>query len=235
VATGATLGELIEEVQYEVGDSTSPAVGQAFRAHIANRIRRVYRKLYFDHDWRHLREWRDISTAAGQRYYDYPSGVVLEQVTSVHIKWSDDWQPLLDGLQIEDMNAFDSDDGVRSDPALCWRPYGPSQIEVWPIPASAYPVRFVTRKAFTPLVDEDDRCDLDTDLVVQFAAARILAPRDPDEARLVMALAQQHYDTLKTRARTAARRVTFADGGGSPARKGFRDKIIVGVTSTQSE
>lgn len=235
MAIGATLGELIEEVQYEIGDATSPASGQAFRAQIANRIRRAYRKLYFDHDWRHLREWRDISTAAGQRYYDYPSGVKLEQVTDVYIKWSGDWQPLLDGLEIEDYNAHDSDLGERSDPALAWRPYGPDQIEIWPIPASAYSVRFITRKAFTQLVDEDDRCDLDTDLVVGFAAARVMFARDPDQARIILAQAQQHYDTLKKRARTAAKRVTFADTGPGPARKGFRDKILVGVSRIESE
>lgn len=234
MAIGATLGELIEEVQYEIGDATSPASGQAFRAQIANRIRRAYRKLYFDFDWRHLREWRDVSTAAGQRYYDYPSGVALEQVMAVYIKWSGEWQPLLDGLEIEDLNAHDSDLGERTDPAISWRPYGAAQFDVWPIPASAYPIRFVTRKAFAQLVDEDDRCDLDTDLVVGFAAARILFARDPDQARIVLAQAQQHYDTLKKRGRTAARRVTFTDGGAQPSRKGFADKIIVGVSRDES-
>ena len=52
-----TLATLIEEVQYELIQVASPAVGQNFREHIKARINREYRRLYEDFDWPDLIYW----------------------------------------------------------------------------------------------------------------------------------------------------------------------------------
>jgi hypothetical protein len=229
MATRDTLATLTEEVQYELGHVASPSAGQNFREHIKSRIRREYRRLYHDHNWRHLRARTDIAMVAGQRYYDYPEAAELETIIEMHVKWSGTWNPVTDDMCEMDYNAFDSDLGVRTDPIQKWRPYDVDQFEVWPLPASAYTLRVVTKRPFTQLVEESDRCDLDTDLVVLHVAAELLRKQDDKEAALVLGRASQHYDTLKSRARASRRTINLA-GGPNLRQTGFRDKIIVGVT-----
>lgn len=225
---GDTLGTLVEEVQYELVQVASPAVGQNFREHIKARIRREYRRLYNDFDWPHLLVWRDLETAAGQRYYDFPTGTSLETVIRIYRWWGNEYVEIERGFEPTVYNAFNSDDDIRSDPVMRWRPYE-SQMEVWPIPASNdIPLRFVCKKAFTPLVEEDDVCDLDTDLVVLHAAAQLARKYDNDDAAIILARAKQHYDTLKSRTNRGVSRVNWA-ADAPTYRKGFADKTIIGV------
>jgi len=234
MSTGDTLATLIEEVQYEVGQVASPAAGQNFREHIKARIRREYRRLYSDNNWRDLRRWgadTDVPVQAGQRYYDYPNGAALGNIIKMYAKWGNIWTPVADDLDPEDYNAFNSDLGVRTDPVQKWRPYNQTQFEVWPMPASnVSTLRFVYKAPFVPLVDESDRCLLDTDLVVLFSAAQVARRNSDKEADLILARAEQHKKTLQLREKGARRKINMASGGeDSPARVGFRDKIIVGV------
>jgi hypothetical protein len=227
-----TLATLIAEVQYEITQVASPAVGQTFREHIKARINREYRRLYNDFDWPDLIEWSDKPLAAGQRYYDWPTGVSLPTTQIIWRRWGNEWLPIERGITPEHYNAFDSDDDVRSDPVQAWRPKGREQIEVWPIPAgSGQTLRFVAKRAFTPLVEESDICDLDTDLIVLHASAQLARKYDSDEANLILARAKQHYDVLKSRNGRGATKVNFAAGAPRPAGQGFRDKTIVGVVA----
>lgn len=231
---GDTLATLIEEVQYEVGHVVSPAAGQNFREHIKARIRREYRRLYHEHNWRHLRRWGESTTLslnAGQRYYDYPAGLDVTNVMGVYVRWGYLWNPVEDNLDPLDYNAFNSDIDVRTDPVQKWRPYTDTQFEVWPVPATTgTKLRLVNKEAFQPLVNEDDRCRLDTDLVVLFAAAPIAARQNDKDGGFILARAEKHYETLKLKERGARRRTNLAAGGQEkPSRIGFRDKIITGV------
>lgn len=229
MATGDTLATLIEEVQYECGHVASPSAGQNLREHIKSRIRREYRRLYHDYNWRHLRSWVDIQLNAGQRYYDYPTGVTQETLIELYTYDGGQYLPVTDDLQVTDYGAFNSDDDVRSDPVLRFRPYGAAQIEVWPVPAGDDGhLRAVVKRAFNPLVDEDDTCDLDTDLIVLHVAAEITRKQDDKEAAVILARAQQHYDTLKNRQKATMRKFSMV-GGPSPHAVGFSDKIIVGI------
>ena len=103
---------------------------------------------------------------------------------------------------------------------------------MWPIPAGEDQVlRFVAKQAFTPLVEESDICDLDTDLIVLHASAQLARRYDSDEANLILARAKQHYDVLKSRNGRGATKVNFAAGAPGPAGRGFRNKTLVGVVS----
>lgn len=233
---GDTLATLIEEVQYELVQVASPAAGQNFREHIKARIRREYRRLYQEHDWPELIDWYDIETQAGERYYDWPENASLETTIAIYQRHGNVWlDPLIRGIDPDHYNAFDSDAGARADPAERWRPKGHEQIEVWPMPASdGLKLRFVAKRPFTQLVDESDICDLDTDLVVLHAAAQLARRYNDQEANLILARATSHYDVLKSRKSRGALKVNFAAGAPEPPRRGFRDKIIVGVATRDS-
>lgn len=234
MATGDTLATLVQEVQYEIGHVASPAVGQNFREHIKNRIRREYRRLYHDFEWPHLRFWTDRDTAAGQRYYDYPTGVSLETTLAVWLYWGNRWHALERGIEPDHYNDFNSDDDVRLDPALRWGPYGADQVEVWPIPSTAGSLRFVAKRPFTPLTDETDRCDLDTDLVVLHAAAELSRRADPESATILFARAAQHYATLKQRTNKGRPKINFANGPAEPRRPLHPFSYVAAVGSGSS-
>lgn len=226
---GDTLATLIEEVQFELVQIASPAAGQNFREHIKARINREYRRLYHEHDWPELIDWYDLTTSAGERYYDFPENAALETTIAIYQKYGNIWNPaLVRGIEPEHYNAFDSDLNARSDPAQRWRPKG-GQIEIWPIPATETTVRFVAKRPFVRLIEESDICDLDTDLVVLHAAAQLARRYNDQEANLILARATSHYDVLKSRKSRGALKANFASGGDKPPRMGFADKTIIGV------
>lgn len=229
---GDALATLIEEVQYELVQVASPAAGQNFREHIKARIRREYRRLYHDYDWPHLIDWFDIETQAGERYYDYPAEASLETTIDIYRRWGSEWAKIDRGIDPTHYNAFDSDDDIRTDPIERWRPKGSAQIEIWPTPASNdLKLRFVAKRPFAQIVEESDVCDLDTDVVVLHAAAQLARRYDNDEAALILGRAKQHYDTLKARSIRGGNRVNFAGGAPTHSRRGFADKVIVGVVA----
>lgn len=226
---GDTLATLIEEVQYELVQVASPAAGQNFREHIKARIRREYRRLYDEHDWPDLIDWVAMTTSAGQRYYDFPAGASLDTTLAIHQKFGNIWSdPIERGVDPTLYNAFDSDANVRVDPIQRWRAKG-TQVEFWPMPASALPLVFVAKRAFVPLVNETDRSLLDTDLVVLNAAAQLARRYNDQEAALILARATARMDTLKSRKSRGALKANFAGGGDPGVRHGFSDKTIIGV------
>lgn len=212
-----------------MSSSSSPALGQNFRDIIKSRIRREYARLFEDFDWPHLQVWETRSVNAGQRYYDFPDTLTLGTTRAIYREHGNQWLEIARGLTPMDYNAFNSDDGVRTDPIQKWRPYGDNQIEVWPLPASASTLLFVGKRTPSALTDEDDTADLDSDLLILFAAGKLLKRRKADDADIVLAEANTHYTTLKQRAQTGEK-VNFACRDEHPQQIGFQDKILVGIS-----
>jgi hypothetical protein len=236
MSTGVTLATLIADVQFELGHSTVTTVGQNFRAHIIHRLNREYERLYRDFSWPHLRKWADLALVAGTKTYTLPSiggdPLTLGDLREVYAKWGGIWTPIKRGIEITDYNAFDSDGGVRNDPAQKWAPASETQIEVWPVPASVGTVRLLALTPFKPMVLETDTCRLDDQLVALFAAGELLTRQGAKEAGAVMLRAQQHYMTLKQRLQTGANKVSLARGEG-PDPNDPRSKVFYGVGTVQ--
>ena len=109
-----------------------------------------------------------------------------------------------------------------------WQPRG-TQFELWPMPAAnELPVRFVAKRPFTPLVDEADVCDLDTDLIVLHTAAELARRFNNDDANMLLGRAQQHYQSLKARNNRGAAKINFA-AGGPRTQMGFANKTLIGI------
>lgn len=200
MARGTQFLDIVTRTKSESGLLNSVAVGVDDLPGIKEAINTVYAALYLDHDWSHLRKTFSVSLAAGQRYYDFPSGLNPERVEAVEVKWNDKWIPIGRPIEFADYNAHDSDADERNDPVLKWdvRWTGSSeQIEVWPLPATAYTLRFRGIQAAPRLVNDTDACLLDDTLVVLFASAKIL--KDDKSAEKQMKLGQQHLATLKAR------------------------------------
>lgn len=233
MSTGATLADLIAEVQFELGHSTTLTIGQQFRGHITHRIQREYERLYRDFSWPHLRNWIDFPTVAGQKLYDLPDvgadPLTIEDVREVYTNWGNIFNPLGRGIEIDDYNAFNTDLGAKSDPALKWEPRSETSIELWPCPASAVQtIRLKALKPFKQIVEETDVCLLDDKLVSMYAASEYLMRQSSKDGPAVMARAQLHYTALKQRYQTGANRVQLYQGD-KAAPNDPRNKVFVGV------
>lgn len=204
---GATLDEIIEAVQLEVGHSTSANVGVNFREHLAARIRNEYRRLHTDFEWPHLLGWHTIDTVVGTELCAFPADIALDRVSAVYAKLPDgDWAKLCRSLDVSDYNEVDTDADETRDPVLKWRPRGLTQFEIWPAPKTAGKLRIVAKSARLPLQDGDDLCDIDKDTLVLFAAASLLFKAGSEEAGVTLQRGRNRYDALRQRTQTGALR-----------------------------
>jgi hypothetical protein len=203
MALGVPLSQLIEAVQLETALSSNPALGQNFRANVAHSIRMEQERLYAEFDWPHLigtlaNGFFDKSTAAGQRYYDYPVDISYDNVRRVYVRWGNVWLPLVRGITPELYTSYNSDAGAQADPPQRWEPHTEDQFEIWPTPASTMTIRFTGKRKLTPLVLDTDICMLDSVLLVMMAGAKLMSRRDPKQAMMMRADAEKHLAMLKS-------------------------------------
>lgn len=199
MARGTTFLDLVIQVRGETLRSVSPAVGLDDLPVIKQKIKRHYQTIYDDYDWPHLMRWLPRQNlAAGQRYYDIPSLTTYEEIRQVIAWWSGKPHRLTRGIGIEHYGAFDPESNERSDPALRYeiRFTGiAEQIEIWPLPASAYPFQIEAKRKFQQLVNDGDVCLVDDQVVVLMAASE-LHP-DKDERARLFGLAQERLAAQK--------------------------------------
>lgn len=207
MARGTAFSELITDLRNDLGRSPSASAGIDDLPGLKRAINRVYRMLYIQTDWKHLRKVFTVPLAAGQRYYDLPSGLNLERIEQTWVDWSSVRVELVAGIDQDDMNAFDSDADTpeRNDPPQKWdvRWNDPSdQIEIWPIPATDTQTLYFRGIQDAPkLVNDTDACLLDDDLVIMFAAAQLAKRQKSADADDLLAAAQGFLNTLRGRMR----------------------------------
>lgn len=212
MARGLTLTQLIYNLRVEIGQSTNPAVSRSTRARFVGLLNRVQRRLYEDFEWPFLGISRDIQMQAGSRYYDFPDDIRMDRSVRVEVKHGGYWQKVGYGIRNKHLNEYDSDNGEKSDPVWRWDYYLEDgqiipQLEGWPIPATdgvastkeGY-LRIHGQQKLTEMVDDDDVCLLDADLIVLYTAAEILAKLKSPDADAKLENANSLYTKLKGRA-----------------------------------
>lgn len=209
---GVTFGIAVQNLRAILSRASDPAVGLSDLDNLRYSIRTMYELLWEDVDWPHLSgEFDTIPLQAGQRYYDpptsingYPAGLDFERVEKAVTWYSGLPHPLARGVSYEHYALFDSESGVRSDPALRWdiKFTGvKEQIEIWPIPSSTgqatLQITGVARA--NTLVNDSDILALDDKLVVLMAAAPILEYQGAKNAKTIAALAVKRLNKLSAR------------------------------------
>jgi len=233
VARNTTFGQLIEMTMIEAGMDPTPALSMNVRPLVKAAIKREYERLYDEFDWPFLRVTEDVLTQAGQRYYDVPDTINFDRIEKVDYLWGDRWVPLDRGIDVSNLNTYNSDEDERSDPMLRWDikwTGDTTQIEVWPIPASnEIPIRFTGIRNMTRLVGDGDRCDLDDQMVSMFAAAELLARKNSPEAQLKQQKAVERYRLIRGRSiQTRANNFNFSNAP-KPATRSERDVWVAYV------
>jgi hypothetical protein len=227
-----TLLELLSDLKAECGYSQNAAHGVNNRDSLVQVLKRTQRRLWSDWDWMHLRVSRDTQLNAGQRYYNCPTDLPYERVDTAEVKFGGQWLPLCWGINERQYSIYDPRNDERSWPIRNWdiaedaANTNRGMIEVWPMPAgSGTPpapgsddegwfrltgIRFL--RAFN---SDSDRCDIDGDLIVLFAAAEILTRDRKEDAQAKLQAAQKLYTQLRG---NQEKRRTFNLGDGEDER-----------------
>lgn len=224
--------QLVSDLKDEIGQATSVGLGVDYLQKLKRDINRAYRSLYDDFDWPHLKTEDVKDLAAGQRYYDFPSKFELGGIASVVPFYNGQFHTALTrGIGTSEYATFDSYADVRSDPVMRWDTYfdgSTTQFQVWPIPASnEQKLYFFGIRKIDRLVNDDDLCLLDDEMVVLFAAIRILKRQDSADAKEALAEAQARF--ARMRARSGPSR-TIRMGMGEQENKWQSGKVVLSVT-----
>lgn len=219
MARNQTLLKILNDVRAEARLSLNPAHNIADRDAQIILIQREQERLWAEHDWPHLIVDRYIPLIAGQRFYDPRTAfndalepktdLSMERLLSVSLYDGDHWCRLENGIGDRDRMLHDSLAGDRASPVRRWARGEDDVIEVWPVPDTAADLPGAQHPDFNgylrlrgvrdlrPLVDEDDRADLDDRLLVLYCASAILAESGAKDTNLKLEAAQRHFTRLK--------------------------------------
>lgn len=220
MARGTQFLQLVTMLRDELGRSNSVAVGVDDLPSLKQTINRVYESLYDEYDWPHLRQvFPKITLGAGQRYYNLPAQLDYDRIEQAVVWYSGEPHQIIRGIGFEEYEGYDSEKGERSEPALRWdiRWTGAAeQLEIWPVPSSNdQKLQFTGITKFDRLVNDNDLCLLDDNLVVLFCAAELLARQKSQDARGKLEQAQQRLYRLKGRSQAGGRMIRMGLGNNS--------------------
>lgn len=202
MARRSTLVELLDDLRAELHISLNPAHNNAVRDKQVKFLQSTQQWLWEDFTWPHLRIKRNYPVQAGQYLYDFSADFDIDRIEKIEVKFGGRWVPLLPGIDAAHYAAHDTELGQRSSPIRRWQIAENEQVEVWPIPdTNQVPatlegtLKVTGIRKLNPLVDDTDRCDLDSQLIYLFAAAKS-APAT-QEGKFALNLANKRLAKLK--------------------------------------
>src|SRR5262245_9314127 len=197
MARGVTLGELVEMVRLETGQSIQPAQGVQNREHLKQMLRRVQETQYADFDWPILHVYREENLQPGETLYSWPEDIHVEDVRQLWDVYNGYAYPVGYGIRMDDRNAYGPDQ--RVDPVMRWQIVDGRHYEVWPTPATARKLAIEGYVTLKPMIADNDKCTLDGTLLVLFVAAEWLARNKLADAQAKLQAAQQLSRNLRRR------------------------------------
>jgi hypothetical protein len=109
MARGVSLGQMVTDLRAEVGHSPDAALGKNKLAQLQRILRRTQSWLYDDFDWPFLNLQEDIQLNPGQRFYDFPSGISIENVKSYAVRWGGQYLPMVNGIGALQYSSMESE------------------------------------------------------------------------------------------------------------------------------
>jgi hypothetical protein len=228
---GVSLTDLRKRLRAETGQSLNAQQGVQSAETQNMVLDRQQRELWDAYQWPHLRYARDIDLGDGQALYSYPVEMPFDQIQRIGIAtgsttsgttaWSD-WHPLIYGINLLSIPASGPPTGTPTH----WAnqvvvgstgvtvPGG--QIYLYPTPS--FPetgnmrIRLSGQAPCTSLQSESDRCIIDSEAIVLFAAAEVLAVQKSEAASLKLTKAQNFLRRLLQNS-GADKRASYNMGG----------------------
>lgn len=227
------FAELVTRTRAEARLSTNPAVGSDANTRYKQVINRVYKTLFHNYDWPHLKYVAPrITLNAGQRYYDFPAALDHTTIRNVVVWWNGDPLPIDPGIGFDQYGSYDSERNERADPVIRYdlrsTDDGTTQIEVWPLPESSIQQMEITgRRKWRKLVNPADICLIDADLVATFSAAEIMRPINADDADQKAAAGATLLNQFRARS-------VLPQSDGSTAPNIGNSQVRVGLTNNRA-
>lgn len=206
MARGTTLVALLDMLRVTAKLSLNPAHNSDDRAYQVKLLQMEQERLWEDFDWPHLRVERQVPLQAGQRTYDTPPDIRVDRIEKIECFSDGCWRVLSPNIDAQHYAAHNSDLDERSWPPRRWKITEAEDIELWPISdTDADPttregyLKFTGIRDLRSLVADDDRADLDDQMLVNFVAAGLLTKSGAKDAPLKLDLATNRYARLRGR------------------------------------
>lgn len=199
---GVTLVKLLDSLRTELHLSLNPAHNNQVRDKQVAFLQSTQEWLWDDFTWPHLRTEKYYKLEAGQRFYDIGADFDIDRIEKITVRDGGRLVPVLPGIDECHYAAHDSDIGERSWPVRRWKISENEQIEAWPIPdQDGVPatleghIKVTGIRRLKPLIDDDDRCDLDAQLIYLYAAAK--SSPETQQGKFALNLANKRLARLK--------------------------------------
>lgn len=188
MARNTPLSTVREMTKAELSFSLEPNVAVADDKRLGVLIESAQQRIATKWDFPFKETKIDVPMIAGTRNYNLP-GVVFERPVIVETKWLTIFLPVDYGIGSTEYNVVHEND--RLDPVQRWNFSSLTQFEVWPVPASAYNVRFTGQAPLSTLrtagvLDDAKTLDLDDLLVAYWTTYEIAARRKFADAPLLL-------------------------------------------------
>lgn len=225
---GRQFSDVLDDLRSEIGHSLNTSHGVNTKQIYKNVLARVQRTLHKKHEWPFLMENTTLAISDGSYLYNYPSGYAYEGITEIWAEYSGNWYELEYGITPRHYADYNSPAGDKASPATRWQhKASTNQIEIWPCPDAAGTLYLTAKVDLGTFVADSDTCTLDSDLIVLYAAAEILAKQKSPDAPLKLRLAQELERILLSEQGTRKRQM-FVSGGGADPKQG-RQKLRPGI------
>lgn len=202
MARGVTLVKLLDDLRTELHLSLNPAHNNQVRDKQVGFLRSTQEWLWEDFTWPHLRVERNYMLQAGQRFYDVGADFDIDRIEKITVRDGGRLLPVLPGIDESHYASWDSELGQRAWPVRRWKIAENEQVEVWPVPdQNGVPatlegyLKVTGIRKLRPLVADNDRCDLDAQLIYLYAAAK--SSPDTQQGKYALNLANRRLARLK--------------------------------------
>lgn len=214
------FAQLISDLRAELSRSTDPAVGVSDLPTLKQILARNYEAAYQGYDWPHLTIMPIVSLNGGQQFYDFPDDLDYDDLDEVVVWWNNLPVQIERGIGFAEYATYNSAAGAVSDPVCKWDVRYTStheQMEVWPVPASSNgSIQFKGRAKFVPLVNDDDLCRIDDQVVVLMSAVELVPVKERQAAQAKLSAAQARIARVKGRSKSGSERVRIGLGRANP-------------------
>lgn len=228
MARRTTLVKLLDQLRAEARLSLNPAHNTQVRESHVNLIQRVQERLWDDFTWPHLRVERSVALQIGQRFYDPPADMLIDNIEKIEIFDGGGWRALEAGIGGAEYTTYNSDLNERAYPPRRWKIHEDEDIEIWPISdqngdaatLEGY-IKFTGIRNLRPLVADTDRADLDDRMIVLYGAAELLAASGAKDAKIKLDMADRIYTRLRSGLTPRKRFRMFGIGEPEPSNRMF--------------
>lgn len=233
MARGVSLSSLLDSLRAELSTVTQVNMTVQNKPILVRALQRAQNNLVVapGFTWPHMKARRYKNVSAGQRYYDIPADLDYDSIDKVQSLWNTIWSKPLDrGIGMAQYNIHNSDNDQRADPIRRWDiidQSGTAQIEAWPLPVSNVTQGLLIsgRRALKPLLLDSDVCDLDSEVLLMYAAGTYLETVDVIRANAKKAQAKVLFNQTVGRSSKTTNRYSFTDNQADP--QPVQTRIIV--------